>query len=177
MFGILICLIKMFHRHFSRYGQKADLKTLPRGRWSQRCEFNFNPAPSSPAGRRLLVHTLESPNQPQPPSWENAGADWGRICPINRGRTDRWLAPREPLGLAEGWDGIARVWYNLPASVTQTPPCLAPTTQSPPTPHKPNPHSAHWPKLSKPAREALHYQKCSFFAVAANDLWLPRHFW
>ena len=124
----------------------------------------------------LLVHTLESPNQPQPPSWENAGADWGRICPINRGRTDRWLAPREPLGLAEGWDGIARVWYNLPASVTQTPPCLAPTTQSPPTPHKPNPHSAHWPKLSKPAREALHYQKCSFFAVAANDLWLPGTF-
>ena len=113
MFGILICLIKMFHRHFSRYGQKADLKTLPRGRWSQRCEFNFNPAPSSPAGRRLLVHTLESPNQPQPPSWENAGADWGRICPINRGRTDRWLAPREPVGLRCYRERSDTIWRHL----------------------------------------------------------------
>ena len=68
MFGILICLIKMFHRHFSRYGQKADLKTPLEVDEVRGVSLILIQPRAAQRGGGLLVHTLESPNQPQPPS-------------------------------------------------------------------------------------------------------------
>ena len=101
-----------------------------------RCEFNFNPTAEHrsrgrESGAYIRVPILLASSARLFSSVRKCRSGLGENLPHKSCLTDRWLAPREPGGEAEGWDGIAHlVRYNLTASVTQTPPRQPPQTQN-----------------------------------------------